>query len=77
MAYVKRKLNGEQLKPVALVSAAAWVAEITAESPRPLAAWALLDDGEIIGLVLEGKDFVSAEQMLNFTGFRGPSASGR
>jgi hypothetical protein len=77
MPYVQRKLNEERLKPVGITAATGWWATITSESPRPLVAWALLDDGEIVGLVEEARVFVSAEHLLNFSGFRGPSSSGR
>jgi hypothetical protein len=77
MPYVQRKLNAERLKPVAITSATGWWATVTSESPRPVVAWALLEDGEIVGLVEEAQVFVSAEQLLNFSGFRGPSPSGR
>ncbi len=70
MAAVKKTLNGESLKPVGISGADGWYATATAERPRPLVAWALLSDGEIVGLVEEAGVLVSAEQLRNFTGFR-------
>lgn len=72
MPYVKRTAIGsEMLRPVSIAEAEGWGAIIAGESrDRPLVAWALLEDSEIIGLLQEGNLFVSAEQALNFQGFR-------
>jgi hypothetical protein len=69
MPYVKRK--SEVLRPIGLATATGWVANITGERlGRPLIVWALLPDGEIVGLVDEGGVFVPAENVLNFTGYQ-------
>jgi hypothetical protein len=70
MSHVKRKLNGETLEPVGIASATGWFAKVAGEGTGlPLVAWALLPRGEMIGLVLRGGAFVSAEQLDNFQGF--------
>jgi hypothetical protein len=69
--YVQREVNGQTLKPVSLSSSTGWVALITGEQRgRPIVAWALMADGEVVGLVFEGGFLVSAEQVLNFQGFK-------
>jgi hypothetical protein len=70
MAVVKRQLNGETLKLTAVAAAPGWFATVTSERLRPVVLWALLQDGEGIGLVEEAGEFVSAEQVRNFSGFR-------
>lgn len=70
MPEVRRTLNGESLKPIGLASATGWVATIAVREVIPLVAWALLADGTVVGLVEHGGIFVSAEHMLNFTGYR-------
>jgi hypothetical protein len=70
MPQVKRQLNGETLKPISIAAATGWYGLVTGESHAlPLVAWALLPDGEMIGLVERGGAFVSVEQLLNFGGF--------
>jgi len=70
MPEVRLQLNGDKLKPIGLSSATGWVATLAVREVIPLVAWALLEDGQVIGLVEHGGIFVSAEHMLNFTGFR-------
>ena len=69
MPYAQRK--SERLKPISITSAAGWMAVITGEGRgRPVIVWALLPDGEIVGLVDDGGVWVPAENVLNFTGFQ-------
>lgn len=69
MPYVKRK--ADLLRPIGIAPAAGWIANISGEPRgRPLIVWALLPDGEIVGLVDDGGVFVPAENILNFTGYQ-------
>lgn len=73
MPYVKRgHSDAINLAPVSLTAATGWLALMKGGSGEPLhvVAWGLMPDGEVIGIVDDGGQFVSAEQLPNFSGFR-------
>jgi hypothetical protein len=73
MPYVKRTRSAAtNLTPVSLTAATGWLALMKGgtDAALHLVAWGLMPDGEVIGMVDDGGQFVSAEQLPNFSGFR-------
>jgi hypothetical protein len=73
MPYIKRgRSDAMNLAPTSLAAATGWLALMKGGSGEALhvVAWGLMPDGEVIGIVDDGGQFVSAEQLSNFSGFR-------